>query len=161
MGSCTARRRPCSSASDAAAGRSGSITSAATSATAGSRSDFGDAPLELGELVFARLRNARGVDLEAAPPTPPKRRPVRRRPAKRGELRALAVLARFEALSDPIESIDVRERSARLSPVAQRYLRLLLDEGALSDRAAARRLDCALSALAPALDEVDRVLARE
>jgi hypothetical protein len=122
--------------------------------------DFGGPPLEMGERVIARLRRARGVRFEERVAVRP-RRPVRSRPAKTGELRALAILARFKAAAeDQEEAIDLRKRGAALSLLAQRYLRLLIEDGPLSDRAAARRLGSTPSVLGPALAEVERAFAR-
>jgi hypothetical protein len=83
-------------------------------------------------------------------------RVVKRRAAKPGEVRAARILEGVAlAAGDPEAALDVRDAVAELSPVARRYLSLLLDEGALTDARARKVLAIDAETLAAAVVDVE------
>jgi hypothetical protein len=122
--------------------------------------DAGDLSLELGEVRLAQLARARSRgrlgDRIAAKP----RKPVQRRAARPGELRAIGVVTRLErAAEDPDARLDLSRAIARLSPAAQRYVELLIRAGACDDAAAARALALPAEAVERAAVELETALA--
>ena len=118
----------------------------------------GPGALELGETELKRLS---GMDscgpfgLDPAPkPTAPA---IKRRKEKRGELRAVRILARLDAArADRDLAIDLRAVLAKASVHARAYVTLLADEGALSDTAARKKLGLDQSAFDAAIDEAEK-----
>lgn len=119
-----------------------------------------DYPFEKGEALLARLEKTPGAkDFGGAPP--PKRRPVARRDAKPGEVRALRVLNVLErAVNDVRVAIDVKAALHSVSQTARNYGALLLEEGAVTDAHAAKTLGVSQADLTAAADELERALRR-
>lgn len=63
------------------------------------------------------------------------------------------------AISDPDGALDLQTCLAKLSFDAKRYVTLLIEDGAVSDAVAQKRLLLDREALALAIDEVEKVLA--
>jgi hypothetical protein len=117
-----------------------------------------DYPFESSEHLLARLRSKRGAK-GFGEGEPPKRRPVRQRDAKAGEVRAIRVLSILErAMSDVRVAIDVKATLGRVSEGARNYGALLLEEGVLTDAKAAKALGMKGAELTEAADELDRAL---
>lgn len=121
-----------------------------------------DYPFETGEALLAKLRKRRGAEgFGDSRSGPKKRRPVARREAKAGELRAIRVLDRLErAVKDPRVAIDVKQALRSVSELARSYGALLLEEGAISDARAQKALGVSKEELVDAADELDLALAR-
>ena len=123
--------------------------------------DRGEFSLELGETLLdklARVEN-RG-QLGATRREPRTAKPAKRRPAKPGELRAIAILEQLSRLAaDPDLRLDLQRAVAGLSGPAQRYVELLVSEGACSDADAARSLALDADALQHVIDEIAAALA--
>jgi hypothetical protein len=122
--------------------------------------DWGDLSLELGEIALARLAKLRSRRLDVArKPAPAPRRPVKRRAAKPGEVRALRVVAALaNAEDDPDLAVDLHRALDRIAPLAKRYVHLLAEDGAMDDATAAKRLDVEPAVLGAVIGEVDAVL---
>jgi len=122
--------------------------------------DWGDSSLELGEETLATLSRAKSRGrLGSGPPAPKPKQPVKRRAAKPGELRAIALVEQLSsAADDPNARVDLSRAVAKLSPDAQRYVQLLIEEGARDDTAAARTLALAPDAFERAAAEVEAAL---
>jgi hypothetical protein len=123
-----------------------------------------DYPFETSEALLAKLKRrpqAKGFAAIVEPAKASPRRPVARRHAKAGELRAVRVLRTLEAaLNDVRVSIDVKEALRRVSEGARNYGALLLEEGALSDAKAAAALRVPEAEVARAAEELESALAR-
>lgn len=119
-----------------------------------------DYPFETGEVLLGRLAlkpAAKGFGGEVLR----KRRPVARRDAKPGEVRAVRLLRVLErAVSDVRVAIDVKEALRRVGPMARNYGAVLLEEGAVPDARAAKALGVTQAELAAAADELERALFR-
>lgn len=117
-----------------------------------------DYPFESTEHLLARLRKKRGAKGFGGAPAA-KKKPVARREAKPGELRALRVLGVLQrALGDVRAAIDVKAALGRVSEGARRYGALLLEEGAMSDAGAAKALGATRAEVEALADELDRAL---
>ena len=122
--------------------------------------DWGGYELELGETVLARLakRRSRGPLGEASAPDKPKR-PVKPRREKPGEVRAIRIVGALEAArADAALAHDLARALSRLSEPARKYVKLLAEDGAMSDAVAAKRLAVDGAALRIVIDEVEDVL---
>lgn len=120
-----------------------------------------DYPLVSSDVLLKRLARERRARDFGVPPPEPKKRTVKQRKARPGELRALrahAVLA--EAAEDADTGIDVRQALQRVSEDAQRYAELLLEEGAQADADAGHALGWEAARLTAAADELDHALRR-
>jgi hypothetical protein len=124
--------------------------------------DWGDLSIELGEDALKRISRLRSRGRLAEAPRPAMRRkPVKRRVARPGEVRALQILAHIDAAraGDRDAALDVQRVVDAASEVAQRYLALLIEGGPCSDRIAAKRLGLSPSELQVEADEIARALA--
>jgi hypothetical protein len=84
---------------------------------------------------------------------------VKRRDPKPGELRAIAVVEQlWRAADDPAARFDLSRVVSKLSPDAQRYVQLLIQEGARDDIAAAKALGLGKDAFEHAVAEVEAAL---
>jgi hypothetical protein len=119
----------------------------------------GELSFELGEHVLARLKKMRSCGaLGGAAPV--KRRTVRRRAEKPGEVRAIRILECFDqARADPGSALDLQRALGSLSEHAQRYVELLVQEGARPDTATARALGLSVMDFRSAVEEVERAIA--
>jgi hypothetical protein len=113
-----------------------------------------DYPFVTSEILLAELARLRGsprLDAPAAVARP--RKPVPRRDARPGEVRALRLVGVLEsAQDDPATAIDVRAIVDRAPALARAYLALLLEAGAMSDAQAAKRLAVSTADLSEAAD---------
>jgi hypothetical protein len=120
--------------------------------------DWGDFAVELGEDVLARLRKMKSKGTLGHVP-PAKKKPVRRRVARPGEVRSVRILQRLEvARADPDLAVDLGRALAKLSAPAERYLTLLLEEGAVDDSKAMRALEVDAATLAAIAEEIEAVV---
>jgi hypothetical protein len=124
--------------------------------------DWGDLSLELGEVVLGRLSRMRSRG-RLGPAPAPKARPIKRRVEKPGEVRAVRILEKLDHASEQVDehpevALDLRSAIATLSTTAQAYLALLLEEGALADAAAQKRLGLDGDAFVAAIAEVEKAL---
>jgi hypothetical protein len=104
-----------------------------------------------------RRKGAPGFGLDAPAPKPPK--PVKRRDARPGEVRALRILAVLErSMRDRDLALDVRAALGRVPDLAQRYAALLLEEGARDDAKSAKALGVDLDVLDAAAQALDAAL---
>jgi hypothetical protein len=122
--------------------------------------DWGDLSLELGEIALQKLARAksRGHLGGRAPVAKPKK-PVKTRTAKPGELRAIALVKELTRLANDHDArVDLSRALAKLSVDAQRYVQLIIEDGACADAAAARSLDLSPDAVDCAATEVEATL---
>jgi hypothetical protein len=124
--------------------------------------DWGDLSLELGETALGRLSRMRSRG-RLGPAPARKARPIKRRVEKPGEVRAVRILEKLDHAAEQVEehpeaALDLRSAVATLSENAQAYLALLLEEGALPDAAAQKRLGFDGDAFVAMIAEVDKVL---
>jgi hypothetical protein len=119
-----------------------------------------DYPFLTSEEISARIRRRRGAsgfDDGLEPPRPA--RPVRRRAARPGEVRAIRVRStRQQALEEPDLALDVHAVLERAPALAQRWAALLIEAGAMDDAAAARVLRVDVAMLEAAADWLDGAL---
>lgn len=88
-----------------------------------------------------------------------KKKPVTRRDALPGEVRALRILGTLQrALGDVRVAIDVKNTLRAVSEGARNYGALLLEEGALTDAKAAKALGVTRAEVARAAEELDAAL---
>ena len=117
-----------------------------------------DYPLLPARRVLAdldRRQGARGFDTPAKKAT----KPIKRRDARPGEVRALRVLAVLErAMHDRDLALDVRSALTRLPELSQRYAALLMEEGARDDAKCAKALGVSVDVLDAAAHALDRAL---
>jgi hypothetical protein len=119
----------------------------------------GELSFELGEHVLARLKKMRSCGALGGA-APAKRRTVRRRAEKPGEVRAVRILEYFDqARADPGSALDLQRALGSLSEHAQRYVELLVQEGARPDSASARELGLSVATFRDVVEEVERAIA--
>jgi hypothetical protein len=92
-------------------------------------------------------------------PEPPKK-PIKTRPARAGEVEAVALHARLVGLiegDDPFARDALKKALSATTDVVRAYAAVLMDDGATSDSGAAKALSIGVSEVAAARDELERL----
>jgi len=121
--------------------------------------DWGDMSLELGERALGRIAKMRSRgNLRPSAPVA-KKKPVKLRAEKPGEVRAARIFLAIKTASrDPDATFDLRQAIAKLSPDANRYLAMLVEEGAMPDARARKELGMDAAQLIAVMDEIESAL---
>lgn len=120
-----------------------------------------DYPLRPAEGFAAELRREKAARGFGGDAPPPRARPVKKRAARPGEVRALRIHRVLRlAASDPELAIDVRDALRGLPTASHRYAALLLEEGAMADREACKSLGWSDRQLPEAADPLDAALSK-